>query len=523
MKLSSTTMRNFGALHTWVGLVAGFALFVAFYAGAITVFQHDVARWANSATATPVGTMDQSQQLLDEVLARHSAARAHVGMVFPGDDYAQPVAYWQNAKGVWQYATSENLVGSPRRPFEPLSELLNTLHYSLGIPDVGIWLMGLVSLLYGVAILSGVIIHLPRLTKDLFALRPGRNLKRFWQDAHNVIGVLSLPFHVVFALTGTLLCLSFVLMMALGPLAFRGQLTGAASAAMATAPVVEAAGIGQPMTPLALWYSRSKEAALAQGVTEFEPEYLKLANAGDAHAVVEIGGHASGGLGSGAAIALDATTGAVLASDVPGHRDANHATLSAAYSLHYGDYGHAPVQWLYFLLGLGGAFLFYSGNLLWIESRRRRRQVSQGRAQIGMAKATVGVCIGLCVAVSASFVAAQVLPALRTGGDLAWGEAWACYGTWALCALWAALRHPARAAFELLWLAAIVTALIPVAHGVASGSWLWQNAVRGDWNLALIDLVAVAMAAAFVAAARATRRRALHGNPYSVWSAGAAQ
>src|SRR3546814_147295 len=60
----------------------------------------------------------------------------------------------------------------------------------------------LVSLLYGLALLSGVVIHLPKLLQNLFALRPGRNLKQFWQDAHNVIGVLSLPMHVMFAITG---------------------------------------------------------------------------------------------------------------------------------------------------------------------------------------------------------------------------------------------------------------------------------------------------------------------------------
>ena len=41
--------------------------------------------------------------------------------------------------------------------------------------------------------------------------------------------------------------------------------------------------------------------------------------------------------------------------------------------LHFGEFGNAWVAWLYFLLGLGGAFLFWSGNLLWVESRRKRR------------------------------------------------------------------------------------------------------------------------------------------------------
>ncbi len=43
--------------------------------------------------------------------------------------------------------------------------------------------MGVISVLYGLALVSGVLLHLPRLKKDLFAVRPGRNLKRFWMDA----------------------------------------------------------------------------------------------------------------------------------------------------------------------------------------------------------------------------------------------------------------------------------------------------------------------------------------------------
>ncbi|NHZ64103.1 PepSY domain-containing protein [Massilia genomosp. 1] len=36
--MKSSTLKTYIAVHTWVGLVAGFALFIAFYAGAITVF-----------------------------------------------------------------------------------------------------------------------------------------------------------------------------------------------------------------------------------------------------------------------------------------------------------------------------------------------------------------------------------------------------------------------------------------------------------------------------------------------------
>jgi uncharacterized iron-regulated membrane protein len=514
MKLKAATLRTFTALHSWMGLVAGFALFVAFYAGAITVFHQPLQQWATPHVAA-TASLDDAQRLLDGVLARHPEAREHLGMTFPGYELAEPTAYWQDSRGTWLFATPDNLAGSPERPGTSLPELINELHYTLGIPIAGTWLMGVVSLLYGVALVSGFVIHLPRLFKDIFALRPGRNLKRFWQDAHNVIGVLSLPFHIVFAVTGALLCLLFVLMLALNPLIYDGKLMAASAAAMDTAPTVQKADIARPLSPLASWHARSIDVAREQGIEGFVPGYLKLAHAGDAHAVVEITGTSPHGLGGGA-VALDATSGAVLATQLPGMRDANHATLSAVYALHFGDYGNIAVQWLYFLLGLGGAFLFYSGNLLWIESRRKRRQAEQGCSPMIMARATVGICIGVCVAISTAFVAAQLLPWL--GWNTSAGERWVCFGSWALCALWASWRAPLRAARELLWLAAIVTVLVPLAHGIATGCWFWRSAAAGHSALFAIDVGALALAAGFVALARATSRRGRDGAANSVWA-----
>ncbi|MHC9014548.1 PepSY-associated TM helix domain-containing protein [Stenotrophomonas bentonitica] len=519
MKFSSQTLRTFTTVHTWVGLVAGFALFVAFYAGALTLFHHDLPLWQTPhAVDTPAASLDDAQRLLDGVLERHPAARAHVGMTFPGGDHPQPIAYWQDAKGTWLYAWLDHYDGSVTPPQTGLAELVNELHYSLGLPVAGTYLMGIVSLLYGVALLSGLVIHLPRLLGDLFALRPGRNLKQMWQDAHNVIGVLSLPFHLMFAVTGALLCLVFLQMAALNPLIFDGKLLQAVPAAMDTAPIREPSGQPGDDTNLRMLHARAIEVARAQGVADFEPAFLKLAHAGDANATIEITGESGGTLGPLGAVGLDAASGRLLSSQLPGQRDANHATLSAAYALHFGEFGNGVVVWLYFLLGLGGAFLFYSGNLLWIESRRKRRQVEQGRAQINMARATVGVCIGLCVAISTSFVGAQILEQVAPQA-VDHGIRWICFVTWGVCALWAALRRPDQAARELLWAAAISTALVAVMHGALTGFWPWASAARGYWALFWVDAVALALAFGFATLARASLRRARHGDPNSVWSA----
>lgn len=521
MKIGSTTLRTFTTVHTWVGLVAGFALFVAFYAGAITVFHHELMLWQSPQAANqPVGTMDDAQRLLDETLQRHPASRKWIGMLYPGAESPQPIVYWPDEKAVWHYATLDNPDGGEKPPQAGLSELVNALHFSLGIPVAGTYLMGIVSLLYGVALLSGLLIHLPSLVKDLFALRPGRNLKRFWQDAHNVIGVLSLPMHLMFAITGAMLCLLMVAALALNPLIYDGKLMEAMGPAMDTAPAMQPAGEAAPLGTLAYWTQRAAAVAKEQGIEQFEPAYLKLVNVGDRNASIEITGESPRSLGPLGAVALNAATGDVLATQLPGQRDANHATLASAYALHFGEYGNLWVRALYFLLGIGGAFLFYSGNLLWIESRRKRRQVQQGRAQIGMAKATVGLCIGVCVAISLAFVAATLLEAraLTRATDVDAGLQWVCFLSWAACALWAVVRPVPKGARELLWAAAVATLLVPIAHGVATGWWWWTSAARGQWVLFGVDATALALAFGFAMLARAARKRALNGDPNSVWA-----
>jgi len=62
--------------------------------------------------------------------------------------------------------------------------------------------MGAISLLYMVAIVSGLVVLLPSLVSDLFALPvTAKNVKRMWLDVHNVLGLFNLPFHIIMALT----------------------------------------------------------------------------------------------------------------------------------------------------------------------------------------------------------------------------------------------------------------------------------------------------------------------------------
>ncbi len=64
-----------------------------------------------------------------------------------------------------------------------LMSFVDVLHRVVGLPvdsDPNRWFMGIVASLYAIALVSGVIVLLPSLVKDFFALRVGKNLKRMW-------------------------------------------------------------------------------------------------------------------------------------------------------------------------------------------------------------------------------------------------------------------------------------------------------------------------------------------------------
>jgi uncharacterized iron-regulated membrane protein len=414
--MKAATLRSFLALHTWVGLTAGMALFIAFYAGAFTVFTHQLGDWAPTpATASrveadnPAEQIAQAQTLVDTMLARMPDAKESMFLVMAGDHGPVPRVFHQppGDTETHQYQLDEHgaLVKLPQRT--GFVDFLYDLHFTAGLPRTfGTYLFGVVSILYGLALVSGVVIYAPVLVKDLFALRITRNVKRLWQDAHNVIGMLSLPFHVIFAWSGAVLTLGVILLAPFNTLVFDGKLMQVLASDFEVVPHVAPARIARPTLPVAELIARARLA-----VPGMEVDSIAYHDIGDANAQIELYGEVDQRhLNTMAVVAMNGASGKVLRMIDPRTMSPGTSTLRGLQGLHFGNYGHGAVHWLYFLLGLAGAFLFYSGNLLWIEARRKRRQHAQPlRAQL-MARLTLGICLGCVGGVSALFIAGALLP-----------------------------------------------------------------------------------------------------------------
>lgn len=511
--MKAATLRRFLALHSWSGLAAGWLLFIAFYAGALTVFHHELSDWERSApepaAAANRGGLADAQRLLDQVLTRHPQAAADLQLWLVGEHTETARVDWYEAASDRRHGYTLGHDGTLVAAAEPegLSRLVFRLHFTAGLPDrIGMYLFGLVCVLYGAALASGVLLYLPVFWRDLFALRLGSNLKRLWQDAHNLLGVLSLPFHVVFAWSGAVLCIGTLMLAPFELLVFNGKLLPLLQPELDPAPVVKPIGQAAPMLPLATLLQRAQAE-----VPVLTAQRVELQHAGDARAVVTIEGEApQGAMNHRAAVALEAATGRVLRVIDPRRQSAGQAMLYGLMGLHFGDYGGTAVRWLYFALGLGGAMLFYSGNLLWLESRRRHRQPVQRQACVRMAQLSLGICLGCCAGVAAAFWAVRVAPGQP---HLLWPS---YLGVFGLCVLLALCTSPSCGARALLGLNTVLHAGVPLLD--LADLCRTQPSLAAPGTRLAVAVVALVLAAGFAWMARAARRRARHGDPHSVWA-----
>lgn len=509
--MKAATLRTFIAVHTWVGLVAGFFLFIAFFAGSVTLFHEELHAWETPLPQTAAPQRDP-HALIDAVLQAHPKAKEAFVLRMPTKTEPQMALEFDERH--FRFDAQGKLEQFHAR--SQLVDFIYRLHYTAGLPNSwGIYVLGVVCILYGLALASGVIIYAPSFFKDLFALRIGKNTKRMWQDAHNAIGMLSLPFHLMYAWSSAVLALGIILLAPFQYMIFDGKLLQLVGQDINAAAPPKAAGIAAPLM------SASQLLAEVQRVAPgIEIETMIYRQAGDANAQLQAYGpiHQKT-VASIGAVVLNASSGKVQRVMMPDNYSPGTRFLRSLQMLHFGSFGDAAVRWMYFVLGMAGAFLFYSGNLLWIEARRKRQKLMQPRSGRLMAQATLGVCLGCVAGVSAVFLANKLGPA----GQLPLWEERSYYAVFSGCVLWAFVRPPARAAHELLMLCAALTVAVPFAHWCNTGLNPLLAMLHGESIVTGVAVLALLFATLYLRMARAALHRGHHGDPHSVWSLRAPQ
>jgi uncharacterized iron-regulated membrane protein len=528
-------------LHTWVGLVTGWVLFLVFATGTAGYFQYEITRWMTPELplrpAMPAVSTAQGVATAQALLARQAGdAQRWVIHVDGGRDSMDWRLHWPGLQENLDHGYGSIVIdplsgtrlntGAGRPRDTGGGNALYRMHYELhAMPrEAAIQIVGFSTMLMLLAIVSGVITH-KKIFADFFTFRPGKG-QRSWLDAHNVVSVMALPFFLVITYSGLVFFMDHYLPAAMHaeygwdkqwpndgystPLNPRAN--PRFDPGFRPNPEWDDAppGSGQRAALVDLRIPlRAAEAAWGAG----QVSRIWIEHPGQAEARVTIFRQFPGPMRSEQAMLFDGVSGQPSAAPIQrSHASGVWQVQNLLTDLHEGVFAGWTLRWLYFLSGLLGCAMIATGLLLWTVKRRRKQESEFGFRLVDTLN--IATVAGLWTALAAYFWANRLLP-LDMASRAAW-ERHSMYIVWGLMLAHAALRlrftGSLRVWQEQLWLAAAALCALPLLNALTTERHLGVTLRAGDWVLASVDLTLLALGLGLAAAAaKVGRKRRLAG------------
>ena len=475
-------------LHTWSGLVVGWLLFAIFLTGAVSFYRHEISGWMRPELRQMAPSPDAASIALDRLKAIAPNARRWLVDLPDARDPIAHIYAWRDPGQTpsFQREGLDTAAGKPAAARATYGgDFLFYFHFDLNMPSIwGRLIVGGAAVVMLIAIVSGVITH-RRIFRDFFTFRPGKGSHRSWLDAHNVLGVMALPFHVMITYTG-LITLMFLYMPWARDAAYPDGSQGFLSEASFATTIPEAARAAAPLAPI--------EPLLAEAERRWGGAPVGRINVyrpGDASALIELTSSDAAQIAfHRRKITFNGVTGAVVSTTDPTRWAAE--TYGVMYGLHVGRFADPFVRFLYFLSSMAGTAMVATGLLLWV-AKRCPKGGGATKPNLGhqvVKKLNIGTIAGLPIAIAAFFWANRVLPAdLARRADL---EVGSFFLVWILAVVHPLLRTTGRAWTEQITFAALLYGALPLLNALTTDAHLGASVPQGDWRLAGVDLTMAA-------------------------------
>lgn len=509
-------------LHTWAGLILGWLLFAIFLTGTLSFFKNEFNLWMRPEMhgLQPVDATDPqvAQKALDALVRKAPSVTQWI-MHLPDDrDPAVNILWRGTGNGRFETLRMNPQTGEAIDTRQTMGgDFFYRFHFELRTAQKGRWaiegrwVVGVATMLMFVALISGVITH-RRIFKDFFTFRPTKGGQRAWLDAHNVTGVLVLPFYLMITFSG--LMIFHTLYMPAGiATAYKGEKGVDSNAYFAdlqgekaeSRPRRGATDKVEPLPAIAL------PPILAEARTRWDGGRIGSVQArrdAKGRAVVEVTRHEGDRLQyRPPRLLFDATTGQWLdQADATGPAVKTYGVL---YGLHMARFADVGLRWALFGFGLLGSLMIATGMVLWSVKRSAKSQTQASRkgaaANAGtatkppfgerlVAAINIATLAGLPLACGVYIASNRLIP-LGTEGradvELAW-----FFSTWGLALLWAlacAVVRPSRVGWSVpLGAAGLVWALLPVINALTTHTHLGITLPAGEWVWASMDLAFLA-------------------------------
>jgi len=209
--MKASFRQSMTVVHTWSGLLAGWLLYFVFLTGTAGYFNAEIDRWMQPERPlmTPAVPAETALAAARDRLKRVAPRAERWFIELPGARAPDLTIFWRGAPGADGNAGAsghERLDPETGRPVTYREtgggQLLYRMHYRLHyLPArTAYWIVGICTMAMLLAIVTGVIVH-KRIFRDFFLFRAGRG-QRSWLDAHNLLSVLALPFHLMITYSG---------------------------------------------------------------------------------------------------------------------------------------------------------------------------------------------------------------------------------------------------------------------------------------------------------------------------------
>jgi uncharacterized iron-regulated membrane protein len=476
-------------LHTWAGVIIGSLLFAIFWMGTLSLFDREIDRWMMPDTllAAPMGTISLDPFI---PIGLQTTSTEITRWQFRLPTERSPTlrfSYRDNGKKIVRDVNPLTGQIIADQGTKAGTGFIFPFHFSLNIKwrNLGYWLVGFAGMTMLLLLISGVVIH-RKLFTEFFTFRRDTKIQRSALDLHNLTGVAALPFHFIITLSGLIIFMGIY---------FPSAHWGAYSKDAKASYNLEALGkFSRDKTHLPGQLS-SIDTMLAQAEQEWaggKPYLVRVWNPFDAGAYVEVRrSYANDVTMNFDQLYFDGASGALL------HRFEASPVMKAQRfitGLHFIQFEHWPLRFLYFFGGLSGCVMIATGFLFWMESRRkhlsRSRLSRSGAGGVHMIEGlVVGSITGIIIATLAFFISNRLLPLKVSvaGIDRAALEVWVFFLSWIACFVHGGWRT-VSAWREQCWVISVFAFCAVMLNALSTPDHLLRTLWQGNWAIAGIDL-----------------------------------
>lgn len=371
--MTRNAIRRWYLVHKWSSIVPTLFLLMLCITGLPLIFHDEIDALAGDEPAAGMAGEPSAfgglplDTMLQTALAQRPAGEVPLFMAFSPDDPVLTVTTGPSPDAaeadmtllLLNRATGE-LIGPA--PSGGVMDFLLQLHTDMFLGRPGMLVLGVMGLLFGVALVSGTVLYAPFMRKlDFGALRTRRGSRVRWLDQHNLLGVVTLAWAMVVGLTGAIN-------------AFADPLTD--SWRNGELAAMTASYAGQEPLPPTRYGSLDAAMAAAQGALPGRaPQFIGFPGGAFStghHYAVFFQGDTPATQYLLTPALVDAESGVLT--DSAAMPVVNQALMMSK-PLHFGDYGGLAMKVLWALLTLATIWVLWTGVLLWL--RRRPDEVER--------------------------------------------------------------------------------------------------------------------------------------------------